>query len=95
VERGNDRARTGIWLDNARNMHLEPGGPGQRLSERGAGDRHCRGGVANRGDGDSGPVELRGVEARHIDPEGRCRADATAADGIAERYFVAAEGHFI
>jgi hypothetical protein len=95
VEAADDRARTGIWLDDARNMHLEPGGPGQRLAEGGARDRHCRGGVANRGDGDSSPVELRRVEARDINPEGRCRADATAVDGISERYLLAAEGHFI
>jgi hypothetical protein len=51
--------------------------------------------VANRGDGDGGPVELCRVEARDINPKGRRRADAAAADGIAERYLVAAEGHFI
>ena len=95
VERGDHRARTGIGLDFARHMHLDLSRPGQRLSERWAGDRHCRGRVSNRGDGDGGPVELRWVEAGDINPKGRCRADATAVDGICERYLVAAEGHFI
>jgi hypothetical protein len=95
VESGDDRTGARIRLDNARHMHLEPCGPGQRLAERWARERHRRRGVANWGDGDSGPVELRRVEARDIGPEGRCRADAMAADGIRERYLVAAEGHFI
>ena len=95
MERGDDCARTGIGLDYARDMHLNLSRPGQRLAERWAGDRHCRGRVSNRGDSDGGPVELRRVETGDINPKGRRRADATAADGIGERYLVAAEGHFI